>query len=340
MYQSNEERVEHLVESGILGLFTGPPGVGKSHLARAMWARIAERRREARVEVGDFVVVNCASIAEHLIESELFGHARGAFSGATTSKKGLLRRADGGCLFFDEVAELSDDGQKRLLRFLEERVVRPVGDHREFAVECCVIAATNRDIDKALASGRLREDLHSRLAYGARLSVPPINDTPERLRSILEDIAEPLGADAIDYLVAQDWSAGNLRAVRGVVSMAIALKKSTPQGVAEVVDWFQSHRARSEERDAIDAEALRDLRVLQLERGEDAWIAPREITEHWGISRRQAQTRIARLARAGLIESAGRTRSRCYRLKSHALRDSRNVRITQDSSEGRAACAR
>ena len=165
------EEAERCAERDIDVLVLGPTGTGKELVAR----RIHERsgRRD-----GPFVPVNCASIPRELFESEMFGHARGAFTGAVTSKLGRFREATGGTLFLDEFAELSLDHQARLLRVLDERTVSPVGGPPE-PVDLRIIVATNRDVSQALKEGTLREDLYHRLGF-------TIRTTP--LRDHLEDI--------------------------------------------------------------------------------------------------------------------------------------------------------
>src|SRR5262249_49718062 len=149
-------------------LVAGESGTGKELVARAV-------HECGPGAPGPFIAVNCAALPKDLIESELFGHRRGAFSGATAEYLGLVRAADGGTLFLDEITEMPPHTQAKLLRVLQERRVRPVGATQEAAVDLRFIASTNRDPAAAVASGTLREDLYYRLQVHT-LMLPPLRD--------------------------------------------------------------------------------------------------------------------------------------------------------------------
>ncbi|UCD74439.1 MAG: sigma-54-dependent Fis family transcriptional regulator, partial [Phycisphaerales bacterium] len=159
-------------------LITGETGVGKGNLAK--WLHMTSRRSD-----GPFVPVNCAAIPESIIDSQLFGHARGAFSGATTDHPGLIRAAEYGTLLLDEVSELPPSAQSRLLRLLQEREVQPVGYPGPVTVDVRVVAATNIDLEEAVAERRFREDLLFRLDV-IRLHVKPLRQRGEELPILLE----------------------------------------------------------------------------------------------------------------------------------------------------------
>ena len=151
-------------------LITGETGVGKEHLAK--WLHRNSQRRGH-----SFAPVNCGAIPESIIDSQLFGHVRGAFSGATSEHLGLIRAAEGGTLFLDEICELPASAQTRLLRLLQEREVQPVGRSRPIVVDVRVIAATNRDLKQAVAESKFREDLLFRLDV-IQLRVKPLRERP------------------------------------------------------------------------------------------------------------------------------------------------------------------
>ena len=158
-------------------LITGESGTGKELIARAIHARSPRAKHE-------FVAVNCGAIPETLIESELFGHVRGAFTGAVADRHGLFRQAHRGTIFLDEIGELPPSMQVRLLRVLQDHHVSPVGGSHTFAVDVRVVAATNRDIERLVASGGFREDLYYRLNV-IRITSPPLRDRPEDVPLIL-----------------------------------------------------------------------------------------------------------------------------------------------------------
>ncbi|HEX9243127.1 MAG TPA: sigma-54 dependent transcriptional regulator [Anaeromyxobacter sp.] len=207
-------------------LLLGESGTGKELLARAL------HELSPRASM-PFVAVNCGAIPGELIESELFGHVRGAFTDAVRAKKGLAAEADGGTLFLDEVGELPLAVQVKLLRFLQDQEVRPVGDVRSRRVDARVVAATSRDLGSDVAAGRFREDLLYRLDV-VRLRLPPLRERMEdvpalvahflarhaELRPDLPGIA--LGEDARDALAAHRWP-GNVRELEHALERAVVL---------------------------------------------------------------------------------------------------------------------
>jgi DNA-binding NtrC family response regulator len=203
-------------------LICGETGTGKELVARALHDQSGRR--------GEFVPVNCGSIPKELVETELFGHERGAFTGAGTRKAGLFQQADGGTLFLDEIGELPDVLQTRLLRALENGVVRPVGATREALVNVRVVAATHVDLEKAVADGRFRRDLYYRLA-AAIITTPPLrarrSDIPLLVDRILRDEAGGSGqcrlsAAAMGAVMEHTWP-GNVRELKNVLRRATAL---------------------------------------------------------------------------------------------------------------------
>ncbi|HEU0222668.1 MAG TPA: sigma-54 dependent transcriptional regulator, partial [Paracoccaceae bacterium] len=208
-------------------LLLGESGTGKERFARAI------HRASARA-AGPFVAVNCGALPEALVESLLFGHEKGAFSGAAGRHEGRFREADGGTIFLDEVGELPLASQVKLLRVLQEGEVDPVGARLPVRVDVRVISATNRDLRAEVATGRFREDLFFRLA-GIAIELPPLRDRREDIPALAlaqaEAIArlegrpfEGFGPGVTDWLMAQDWP-GNVRELLNLVHRAMVLSE-------------------------------------------------------------------------------------------------------------------
>jgi two-component system response regulator HupR/HoxA len=206
-------------------LILGESGTGKELLARAVHA--ASPRA-----TGPFAVENCAAIADTLLESELFGHQRGASTGALDDHVGLFQRAHGGTVFLDEIGETSPSFQVKLLRVLQEGELRPVGATRSVPVDVRVIAATHRCLDDEVRAGRFREDLYYRIA-GVTLQMPPLRERPgdilpiaeQILASAVAELSRPpatLSADCRALLMAYPWP-GNIRELRNEITRALAL---------------------------------------------------------------------------------------------------------------------
>jgi DNA-binding NtrC family response regulator len=204
-------------------LITGETGTGKEVVARSIHA--ASRRRDRA-----FVTVNCAAIPPNLLESELFGHRRGAFTGAVYSRRGSFELADGGTLFLDEIGEMPLEMQAKILRALEERRIKRVGSEETIAVDVRIIAATNKDPDQETKAGRFREDLYWRLNV-VHLLVPPLRERPEDVMPLAEhflafytgELKKPLpgfSSEVIEAFVRYEWP-GNVREVRNAVERAV-----------------------------------------------------------------------------------------------------------------------
>lgn len=208
-------------------LISGPTGAGKERLARF----VHEHSSRAG---GPFVALNCGAMPEQLLESELFGHAKGAFTGATRDRVGLFEAAHTGTLLLDEIGELAPATQTRLLRVLQEREVRRLGENAPRTIDVRIIAATHRNLRADVDSGRFREDLYYRLRV-VELSVPPLRERPEDIlplaRALLADIGERLGRSlagfapgACEQLMAHDWP-GNVRELQNAIEYAVALAR-------------------------------------------------------------------------------------------------------------------
>jgi two-component system response regulator AtoC len=249
-------------------LVTGESGTGKEVLARSIHAQ-SPRRKSA------FVAVNCGAIPEGLLESELFGHAKGAFTGADRARNGLFRDADGGTLFLDEIGELPLALQVKLLRALQEEEVRPVGGSKARKIDVRVIAATARDLESDVASGRFREDLFYRLNV-LRLEVPPLRerreDVPLLLDHFLARFRDAMGKEvrgvndeALDRLVAHSWP-GNVRELENVVERALILADSDTLSLRDLPDAIASPPAGNSD-DALPADLSlkRARRIAEIE---------------------------------------------------------------------------
>jgi two-component system response regulator HydG len=204
-------------------LVTGESGTGKEVVARAIHCR------SPRAE-GPFVAVNCGAVPSELIESEMFGHVRGAFTGAERDRRGLLQEADGGTILLDEITETTPAFQVKLLRALQEGEIRRVGSNHTIRVDVRVIAATNRDVEREMREGRFRQDLFYRL-NAVTLHLPPLRERREDIMPLARHFAErtcPGGApvsfsrDAVRALVSYDWP-GNIRELENAVIRAVAL---------------------------------------------------------------------------------------------------------------------
>jgi two-component system response regulator GlrR len=206
-------------------LIQGETGTGKEILARAI------HQASARCHA-PFVAINCAAIPEQLLESELFGHAKGAFTGAVTSYKGLFQSATGGTIFLDEIGDMPLTLQAKLLRVLEDKEVRPLGSSHAVAVDVRIISATHRVLDQAIAEGAFREDLYYRLKV-VSCTIPPLRerreDIPPLAHHFLKIMCEKHGRtvndftpDALEMLTACDWP-GNVRELMNVVEQCCAL---------------------------------------------------------------------------------------------------------------------
>ncbi len=223
------KRILDLVERAAIGrstvLITGESGVGKERIARVLH-ELSDRKTKP------FRVVNCGAIPETLVESELFGHEKGSFTGAATRKLGFFREADGGTVLLDEIGELPLSMQVKLLRVLQERKVRGVGEAEETSIDVRVLAATNRNVEDDVKAGKFRQDLYYRLNV-IRLEVPPLRerreDIPELVRHFLERCASEhgktvraLAPDALRALNAYTFP-GNVRELENIIERAVAL---------------------------------------------------------------------------------------------------------------------
>src|SRR5205085_8473901 len=244
-------------------LITGESGTGKEVVARAI------HHHSARAG-GAFVAVNCGAIPSELIESELFGHVRGAFTGAERDRRGLLQEADGGTILLDEITETTPAFQVKLLRALQEGEIRRVGSNNTVSVDVRVIAATNREVEQEMKEGRFRQDLFYRL-NAVTLRLPPLRERREDIMPLARHFAartaragqEPVSfsRDASLALVAYDWP-GNIRELENAVIRAVALcdRAVRPEDLPERVRDALASAAAARAHEADGHESVPDSR--------------------------------------------------------------------------------
>ena len=242
--------IDLVAKSDATVLIGGPSGSGKELVAREIHARSPRAERP-------FVAVNCAAIPDTLLESELFGHEKGAFTGADARKLGRFELAQGGTLFLDEIAEMGADVQAKLLRVLEERRVTRVGGTTPIPVDIRIVAATNRDLEEAIRAGRFRDDLFYRLNVFP-IAVPRLAerraDVPMLAEFFLSELRYPkpqLPPEAVAALSAYDWP-GNVRELRNLVERATILAQGGPLASSHFVLPRQATAAQSEMRDDLE----------------------------------------------------------------------------------------
>lgn len=249
-------------------LITGASGTGKELVARLI-------HRESARAGAPFVPVNCGAIPENLLESEFFGYVKGAFSGAERDKEGLFEAADGGTLFLDEVGELPQPLQVKLLRVLQEGEFRRVGDTATRTTDVRIIAATNRDLEKAVSEGEFREDLYYRIAV-VPIHLPPLRDrneeVPELVHHLLERHRNRLGVEvdgvepaAMEILLEYPWP-GNVRELENVLERALVLTEDGTIGVDELPEHVRQQEIRIPDEELEGGDLSVKRRSAELER--------------------------------------------------------------------------
>ena len=265
------EQAGMVAQSDVSVLINGQSGTGKEIVAQAI--HNASPRHDK-----PFVAINCGALPEQLLESELFGHARGAFTGAVSNREGLFQAAEGGTLFLDEIGNMPVALQVKLLRVLQERKVRPLGSNRDIEINVRIISATHRDLPKAMARGEFREDLFYRLNV-VNLKIPPLSerteDIPLLANHLLRQSADrhkpfvrAFSSDAMKRLMAAKWP-GNVRQLVNVIEQCVALTSSPVIGDALVEQALEGENTALptfvEARNQFELNYLRKL--LQITKG-------------------------------------------------------------------------
>jgi two-component system response regulator HydG len=250
-------RILRIAPTDATALITGESGTGKELVARAIHANSRRSNRP-------FVTVNCAAISETLLESELFGHVRGAFTGAVSARKGLFEEADGGTFFFDEIVETSPPFQAKLLRAIQDGEIRRLGDSKALHVDIRIIAATNQDLQKAIENQIFRRDLYYRLNV-ARFILPPLRerreDIPLLVDFFLRNFTQKMEREAVfaegvlDFLMSYDFP-GNIRELENIIEQGVALAEN---GVIALDTIIPSETPLSEVVRSRDGRALQDV---------------------------------------------------------------------------------
>jgi DNA-binding NtrC family response regulator len=291
--------VDRIARSDVNVLILGESGVGKERVAHLLHQRGPRREQP-------FMVVDCGSTPSGLLESELFGHVRGAFTHAIKDKKGLIEAADKGTLFLDEIGNISHDMQVRLLRFLEDRKIRRIGDLKEIPVNCRVVSATNIDLPQDVAEGNFREDLYYRLRV-VTLKIPPLRERREDIPVLAQQFVEnfcksqnlppvKLPAETIKWLCEYRWP-GNVRELKNALEGGVVLCRD---GILHKSDLGLSGLPDSRKQQAAAAAAA-DASALSLEQSErnaivralqQAGFVQKEAANLLGISRRAIHYKI------------------------------------------------
>ncbi len=265
------EAIRQTASSNASVLIEGESGTGKELIALAFHSH-------SNRSGSPFICINCAAIPRELIESELFGHKRGAFTGANSDKRGLIEAASGGTLFLDEVAEMPRHLQAKLLRVLQERKLRRIGDEREVSVDFRLVSATNRDISEALRDGAMRVDLFYRIST-IRIKVPPLRERPDDLALIAEHFVRlysskyrkriaGISEDALRVISSYSWP-GNVRELENVIEYSVLFchgDQISPVDLPENIGASRTSMPRLETFGMSLSEIVRQAIELTLER--------------------------------------------------------------------------
>lgn len=292
--QQVKDRIHRVSQTDTTVLILGETGTGKELAARAVHAGSTRDNRP-------LISINCASIPENLIESELFGHEKGAFTGAQQSSKGLIAAADGGTLFLDEIGELSLDAQAQLLRVLQEGEIRRVGSEKMQYVDIRLIAATHRDLSEMVAEKQFREDLYYRLNV-VEITMPPLRERGEDILALADKILamtskrfqrdEYAFSDAARQLLLQYHWPGNVRELENVIERAIILSNDH---LIDAQDLGIKLDAHHKAKDGISAELSMDEYFIEFVKEHQQRLNETELSARLGISRKNLWERRQKL---------------------------------------------
>ena len=298
--------IEEVANSDVTVLIEGESGTGKEIVARSIHAQSARRNRP-------FISVNCAALAEQLLEAELFGHAKGAFTGAIANKPGRFQLADDGTLFLDEIGDLSPKGQGDLLRVLEDGAFRMVGGSELIRVNVRVIAATNKKLQEAVAAGRFREDLFYRLQI-VPIVMPPLRERAEDIPLLIERFFEQLmakhkrrpkrmSAEALQLCQRFPWP-GNVRQLRNMIERLVITCREVEVGVNQLPDFLREYDRHTTTFTVRPGTSLAEVEKLLIRQTLTHVTSNRqEAAQALGISRRALQYK---LKQYGLLEGEER----------------------------------
>lgn len=277
-----DDRVSRYARSDAPVLITGPTGVGKERVARAIHERSSRRGKP-------YEIIDCTTLPTELIESELFGHEKGAFTDARTSKRGILQEAHGGTVFLDEIGELPLLLQPKLLRFFQKRTFRPVGSCEIRCVDVRFVVATNKDLEQEVEAGRFRSDLFYRIGT-LPLRLPGLDERKEEIPVLAQEFARKHGksisSEVLQVLSRRSWP-GNIRQLKHAIELAAVLSDSDSIDIGDVNTLSLSNESSGESSDVLEKDLFEKLasRMLTLEQVKDGYI--RALFERTGFSQRR-----------------------------------------------------
>ncbi len=269
-----------------------------------------------------FVKINCAALQKDLFASELFGHVRGSFTGAVSTRTGLILAADGGSLFLDEIGDLSPDAQAAILRFLQEGEVRPIGSLQTFPADVRVIAATNKNLEEAIKQGAFREDLYDRL-NGFTLHLPPLRERKEDIPALVDHFIEKynrrydenvrgFSKEALEILLDYPWP-GNVRELENVASRAVILSQGRSRaGVTVLPDILPGYEPKAKPNFHQSGESTRAFILGIIKEKQKATV--KDIQAVLAISDRAIRYHLEQMVKMGLVTLEGSKKGSSYSL--------------------------